>query len=330
MRETLPDIAAFAVHGGRVEAARAAFPGMPDWIDLSTGISPWSYPATLDSPVLQRLPEPAALAALEAAAAAIFGADPACTVAVPGSDIALRLLGRLIAAKAPAVVGPGYSGHRRMWDHAQVIPAVGGDHDVIVLASPNNPDGAIAPRDALAAAAQSLAGRGGWLIIDEAFADASAEASLAAARWPATIILRSFGKFFGLAGLRLGFVIAPPAMAGAMRCIVGDWPVSGPAIAIGTTAYRDIDWQAAQRTRLTDAATRLDALLAAAGLSVTGGTSCFRLLEVPDAAALFTHLAGHGILTRPFADDPRRLRLGLPADDAQMARLAAALQTMRP
>lgn len=328
-REVLSDIAAFTVHGGRVELARAAFPGKAEWIDLSTGVSPWSYPAAFEHAVLQSLPEPGALAGLEAAAAAVFGSNPAFTVAVPGSDIALRLLGRLIPAKAPAVVGPGYSGHLAMWDGPEVISAIGDHHDAVVLARPNNPDGAVIGRENLEAAAQDLAGRDGWLIVDEAFADASADAGIAAARWPATIVLRSFGKFFGLAGLRLGFVIAPPELAAALRRVIGDWPMSGPSIAIGTAAYRDIGWQAAQRKRLEDTATRLDALVTAAGLPIAGGTSFFRLLDVPDAATLFEHFARHGILTRPFADNPRRLRLGLPADAAQMSRLAAALQTMR-
>ena len=322
--------APFTVHGGRLALARAAFPGSADWIDLSTGISPWLYPAHTDTNMLHRLPEPGALAGLEAAAAGMFGSDPALTIAVPGSDIALRLLGQVLAAlgiNAPAVVGPGYSGHMAMWGTATMVSGLAtAGHDALVLARPNNPDGASVDYGALAAAARALADQQGWLIVDEAFADAGTAASIAAARWPATIVLRSFGKFFGLAGLRLGIVIAPPVVAGPLRRLLGDWPVSGPAIAIGTAAYRDHGWQAMQRQRLAQAADRLDAVLAAAGLHVGGGTSCFRLIETTDAPALFVRLARHGILTRPFADAPQRLRIGLPADDGQFDRLAAALQ----
>ncbi|KAB7649070.1 aminotransferase class I/II-fold pyridoxal phosphate-dependent enzyme [Polymorphobacter fuscus] len=321
-------VADFAVHGGRLALARAAFPGRDDWIDLSTGISPWAYPAAIDPLALARLPEPAALAALESAAATVFGSDAADTVAVPGSDIALRLLGQVIAAKAPAVVGPGYSGHVAMWPGARVIAAIDADaHDALVLARPNNPDGAIASRDALAVAAQAMEAKAGWLIIDEAFADAGGAPSLATTGWPATIVLRSFGKFFGLAGLRLGFVVAPPAVAAPLRRLLGDWPLSGPAIAIGTAAYRDHGWQAAQRVRLSHAAAGLAAAIAAAGLAQCGGTSCFALVDTDDSAALFRHLAGQAILTRPFADQPRRLRIGLPADADQLARLAHALRS---
>ncbi|WP_439533840.1 aminotransferase class I/II-fold pyridoxal phosphate-dependent enzyme [Polymorphobacter sp.] len=324
-------LADFAVHGGRVAQARVVFPGERAWIDLSTGISPWAYPVAVDPATLALLPEPGALAALEAAAAAVFGVDPLGTVAVPGSDLAMRLLGPLLGAKAPAVIGPGYAGHLAIWPNAKVIQALMVDgHDAVVLARPNNPDGAILPLDALEAAADRLAARGGWLIVDEAFADASGAPSVAAAGRPGTIVLRSFGKFFGLAGLRLGFVLAPPALAKRLRHAIGDWPVSGPAIAIGTAAYRDHGWQAAQRRRLAEAAAALDALLDAAGLTGIGGTPCFRLVETQEAAGLFHHLASQAILTRPFADNGRRLRIGLPADAAARARLGDALRQWRP
>ncbi|GGE03339.1 threonine-phosphate decarboxylase [Polymorphobacter glacialis] len=319
-------IAPFAVHGGRIELARARFPGGAGWIDLSTGISPWAYSFSVDAGALLRLPEPGALAGLEQAAAAVFGSVPAETVAVPGSDLALRLVGQLAGARTPAVVGPGYSGHRAMWDDAAMladVPETG--HDAVVLARPNNPDGRMIDFDLLAGAARRLAALGGWLVVDEAFADAGDEASIASLGWPGTIVLRSFGKFFGLAGLRLGFVIAPAPMAAALRRLLGDWPVSGPAIAIGTAAYGDHAWQAAQRVRLADAAGRLDGLLTGAGLAVVGGTSCFRLVDTADAAGLFVRLAGHSILTRPFADDGRRLRIGLPVDEVAFARLGVAL-----
>ncbi len=322
-------IAPFALHGGRLDLARATFPNTADWIDLSTGISPWAFPAAVDACSLQRLPEPAALAALEAAAAATFGTDPVATIAVPGSDIGLRLIARLLAAKSPAVLGPGYSGHLAMWANPHRITKItAGVHDALVLARPNNPDGAIADCDQLAATAADLATRNGWLIVDEAFADP--DASLAAKRWPNLVVLRSFGKFFGLAGLRLGFVITPPPLASALRRLLGDWPVSGPAITIATAAYLDRDWHAAQHDRLTNAAARLDALLTASGLAIAGGTTCFRLVETPDAPALFRHLAHHAILTRPFADNAHRLRIGLPASPAAATRLCHALQTHRP
>lgn len=321
-------IAPFAVHGGRIGLARAAFAVAADWIDLSTGISPWSYPARIDPADLHRLPDPDGLAALETAAAAVFGSDPAQTIAVPGSDIGLRLVGALAGTRRPAVLGPGYSGHMAMWNAPAMVDALEtAGHDALVLARPGNPDGMIVDRLRLGVAAREFAAKGGWLIVDEAYADAGDEPSVAAERWPATIVLRSFGKFFGLAGVRLGFVIAPPPLASRLRRMLGDWPVSGAAISVGTAAYCDTPWQAAQRARMTGMAAEVLALLTAAGLVPVGGTSCFTLVETGDAAVLFTHLADHAILTRPFADNPHRLRIGLPPDAQGLARLASALQT---
>lgn len=322
--------APFTVHGGRLALARTQFLTHLEWIDLSTGISPWAYPGTVDAESLRRLPEPGALSALEAAAASVFGSDPAATVAVPGSDIALRLIGRLIPARTPAILGPGYSGHRAMWPDATLLSDLAVEHhDALILARPNNPDGAMVDRDRLADAAQRLDAKGGWLIVDEAFADAGSEPGIAAANWPGTIVLRSFGKFFGLAGLRLGFVIAPPVFAASLRQMLGDWPISGPAIVIGTAAYRDHGWQMAQRRRMGDAAARLNGALSKAGLAIAGGTPCFQLVDTPDAEVLFEHLAHRAILTRPFADNPRRLRIGLPATESETARLQQALLTAR-
>ena len=330
-----PGIDPFRRHGGRIDAARTAFPDAPaDWIDLSTGISPFAWDGTPDPAVLTALPSPDALAVLEAAAAAAFGvADPATVVAVPGSDLALRLLGRMFGAGPDpriAVAAPCYSGHVACWPvppavlPVDTLPLSAAGHDVVLLANPNNPDGRRVERTVLLRTARLLLDAGGWLIVDEAFADVTAGDSLADSAAGGLILLRSFGKFFGLPGLRLGFVIAPRPVAHALRGWLGDWPLSGPAIAIGTAAYHDLGWQRAQRTRLTEAADRLDLLLAAAGLPIHGGTALFRLTGGGDP--LFRHLAGHAILTRPFAEDDGRLRIGIPGTEPHWQRLAAALE----
>ena len=317
------DVAAFAeftAHGGRVAAARARFGG-DDWIDLSTGIAPWNWPVT--GPLgLERLPEPAAIAALEAAAAAAFGvADPARVVAVPGSDLAMRLLAPILAAERPAVRTPGYAGHRAAWPDAEPVADEPGDHDLFVLASPANPDGRLLD----AATAERLAAAM-TLVVDEAYADPAP--GLAPRASDRLIVLRSFGKFYGLPGVRLGFVIAGDRVAAALRATLGDWPVSSAGIAIGTAAYHDRAWQQAQQQRIVAAGAALDALLAAAGLACVGRAPLFRLIACDDAAALFATLADHAILTRPFADRADRLRIGLPPP-AAAARLAAAFEEFR-
>lgn len=310
-------------HGGRLGAAARLFPQAPGpWIDLSTGISPWSYPVELSSRSdWTRLPEPEAVARLEAAAAAAFGAPyPEEVVAVPGSDIAIRLLPQLLRPKQAHYLAPIYSGHRAAWPDARPVTQEKMDGAaLLILANPNNPDGRAIDPEALRALP-------GQLIVDEAFADASPEVSLAPNRWRA-IVLRSFGKFFGLAGLRLGFVLADRPLAGRLRALLGDWPVSAPAIGIATAAYEDKDWQAAHRARLYDASGRLDTVLRSAGLAIAGGTPLFRLVRTEGAPGLFRHLAQAGVLVRPFAEDFTALRFGLPGDQLHWQRLERALAT---
>jgi cobalamin biosynthetic protein CobC len=322
----MPDARAldvFCAHGGRVAAARVVY-GRDNWIDLSTGIAPWAWPTALALSGLDRLPEPAEIRELEAAAAHAFGvADPAHVVAVPGTDLAMRLLTPLIGAASPAVLQPGYVGHRAAWPNAErVTGAVDGrlaGHDLFVLASPANPDGRVTPPATLLSLSERMR-----LVVDEAYADPAY--GLCPHASDRLIVLRSFGKFYGLPGLRLGFVIAGPAIAGRLRGMLGDWPVSSPAIAIGTGAYRDHAWQRAQHGRIEEAGELLDRLLSDAGLQIVGTAPLFRLIACERAADLFGALARHAILTRPFADKPDRLRIGLPGDAAVRARLAAALK----
>jgi cobalamin biosynthetic protein CobC len=198
--------------------------------------------------------------------------------------------------------------------------------DLVVVVNPNNPDGRIVGRDALLALADTLAP--GLLVVDEAFMDVGpSDASLASevAR-PNLVVLRSFGKFFGLAGLRLGFALAPPEIAGRLAAALGPWAVSGPALAIGAAALADAAWIAATRMRLAAASRRLDDLLAVAALEAVGGTALFRLVRTPVADALFEHLGAAGIFVRRFAGEPTWLRFGLPGDEPAWQRLAAALR----
>jgi cobalamin biosynthetic protein CobC len=321
----------FVAHGGRIDLARAAFPEVYGWVDLSTGIAPWAYPVDLQSIPMAALPDPALLAELEARAAAAFGVAAGRVLAVPGSDMVLRLIGMLLPGPA-AWAAPGYSGHRSMWPQGDAcvlergrLPDLPDGVQAAVLARPNNPDGWMAGEDTLEQAAALLAARGGHLIIDEAFADAAPEQSLVSRDWPGLIVLRSFGKFFGLAGLRLGFVIAPPPILKALRAVIGDWPISTPALHAGIAAYSDIAWQTAQRKRLEEGALRMAALLGQQDISVAAQTAFFTLVRTRERDALFCGLAEAGVLTRPFADQPDWLRIGLPGSVHAWARLADAL-----
>ena len=314
-------------HGGGIETAQRHFGG-DDWIDLSTGINPHPWPGAATMAFdWQRLPDPESLAQLEAIAAACFGVDTRHVCAVPGTEIGLRLVGALIGGATQHVV-PGYRTHGAMIARSAAVAwsEIGDSAGHLILANPNNPDGRTVPA---AAMHDVLARRDGWLLVDEAFADADPVSSVAASveNDRRLIVFRSFGKFFGLAGVRLGFVLAPEIIVAALRERLGAWPLSAAAIAIGTAAYADAEWISATRRRLGNEAAALDAMLIDKGFQPVGDCPLFRLLDVTDAHRLFEHLARRAILSRPFAERPRWLRLGLPADAAALARLAAALDT---
>lgn len=314
-------------HGGGLQAARAHY-GDTDapWLDLSTGINPHGWPVPDLSIDWTRLPEEGDLKALERAAAAHFGADPDHVCALPGTEIGLRLMGDLIPGPA-CHLRPSYRTHGDMLPGSTPVddPMQAGSA-TLILANPNNPDGRLYD---IAQLLPLIDQRGdGWLIIDEAFADTHPNHSLTGevAEGRRLLIFRSFGKFFGLAGVRLGFLIGPPSFLARVRHRLGAWPLSAAAIAIGTAAYLDRSWIDAMRARLDAEATALDTRLARIGYRPTGACPLFRLLEVQDGPALFDRLARRAILTRPFAENPRWLRIGLPADAAAADRLEAALR----
>ena len=324
----------FTFHGGRLDDAMRRFPDGPlPWVDLSTGINPHSYPIAAADDVDQRgLPWPSALARLETAAREAFGMTTGAIAALPGSEIGLRLLATIGLPEPIIAVQPCYR------THAEAVPgvrAVGLDDlaaatleaGTILLANPNNPDGrSIAPAR-LIDIARGLMRRGGWLVVDEAFADALGGASVLPRLGDIdqVLVLRSFGKFYGLAGVRLGFACGHPAMVERLRARLGDWPVSATALALGTAAYRDTAWAERTRADLTRQADRLDEVLRRHALEPLGACPLFRLVETRDASMLFERLAEAGILTRPFDDAPTWLRIGLPANDRALARLDEAL-----
>jgi len=316
-------------HGGGLTAARARFGG-EDWLDLSTGINPRAWPGVEAVPVdWRRLPEEHALRELEEAAADYVGCHADHVCAVPGTEAGLRLIGSMLEAPAFHLV-PAYRTHGETI--AGSVPIAleeldKADGSSLILANPNNPDGRLLDREALRDLLRRREGKG-WLLVDEAFADCHPAQSLAGdvADSRRLLVFRSFGKFFGLAGLRLGFVIGPRDTVRRLRRRLGAWPVSAAAIAIGTAAYRDAGWIAATRVQLERDAGELDAVLRAAGFRPQGMCPLFRLIACDDASALFERLAKRFILTRPFDDRPDWLRLGLPGGAEALPRLRSALQ----
>jgi L-threonine-O-3-phosphate decarboxylase len=323
-------------HGGRVRAAAQRY-GIPenDWLDLSTGINPNGWPVpVLPQNIWQHLPQDDD--ELYAAAQSCYGT--ASLLPVAGSQAAIQALPRLRAPGCVAIVMPSYAEHVHAWQRHghQVMPKsaaeilhIGDDVQVVVIVNPNNPSGKLFSRDELLCLHERLAARGGWLIVDEAFMDAAPEHSLASASPRAgLIVLRSVGKFFGLAGARVGFVLAEQKLLHALAALLGPWPIAVPSRHATTLALRDSAWQRQTRHALAQAAQRLSALLTRHVLMPDGGCDLFQWVCCADAASVHDQLAQRGILTRLF-DQPHSVRFGLPGDEAQWQRLAAALSEVQ-
>lgn len=319
-------------HGGRVEAAARLFPDAPrPWLDLSTGINPHRWLVAGSSAIDQGpLPSLEALATLERAAALSFGNPNLPIAALPGSEIGLRLLPTIGLPRPVRVVEHGYRTHAEAWGAADLIEPVSIfeiDDGTLILANPNNPDGRLIPPEALVDLGRRMAEKGGMLILDEAFSDALHGASVVPLlrENDRIMVLRSFGKMFGLAGVRLGFAIGASEPVARIAATLGSWPVSATALALGTAAYRDLCWQTETRDRLAEDAAARDALLRRHGLTPRGACPLFTLVETRDAQAVFDRLGRAGILVRPFEGRPHLLRFGLPIGASSLERLGNAL-----
>lgn len=321
-------------HGGDLDRAKARF-GDGDWLDLSTGINAVPYPLPeLPPRAWAALPTRAETAALEAAARTAYrvGAQTDC-IALAGAQAAIQLVPRLGGPGEARVVGPTYNEHAgalaaQGWTVTQVEDADGLKGARLgVVVNPNNPDGRFWTPEELIDLAQDV----GLLVVDESFADSAPEYSVipfldSVPEGVLILVLRSFGKFYGLAGLRLGFALGPSALVEEMRRLTGPWAVNGPAITTGCTALADADWQAQTIARLSRDAVRMDALAEAAGWSLVGGTVLFRTYETGDALAAQERLAEARIWSRAFPYSSGWLRLGLPGCEPDWARLEAALK----
>jgi cobalamin biosynthetic protein CobC len=326
-------------HGGRLREASAHYNiPLENWLDLSTGINPtpWPVPA-LPASCWQRLPE--AGDGLEAAAADYYG--NANLLPVAGSQAAIQLLPTLMQTAVVACLSPIYAEHPQAWQRAghrlrflqnAMLPrALAAVTPYVLLCNPNNPTADRHPYEIAVNAARELKKRGGWLIVDEAFMDPTPEESLTPLAGtdeaPNLIVFRSLGKFFGLAGARVGFVFAAPDILNRMQEAIGPWSISGPARAAARLALQDKGWQAAARPRLIAAGERLQQLLAPFG--EVKSAALFATLTTAHSTELHEALARQGILTRRFEQQPL-LRFGLPGNEAEWQRLASALAEWKP
>lgn len=324
-------------HGGDLDAARARFPEAPEpWIDLSTGINPHPYPLpALDAGTWARLPQTTEEEHLRNVAARRYkAANPEMIVSAPGTQALIQILPRLAPPQSRvAIVSPTYAEHAAAWrrDGHDVVEvpdiAAAGAANVVVVVNPNNPTGHVTSQAQLHDLARALesSGRKGLLIVDEAFADVlPAGMSVVPNLPPATVVLRSFGKMYGLAGVRLGFAITHERMATRLRAALGPWAVAGPALAIGAAALADDRWLSDTLRQLGADSRRLDCLLTRTGCEIVGGTSLFRLVAYPSAPAIADTLGRHGIHVRRFSYAPTWLRFGLPGTEEAWQRLDRA------
>ncbi|OYR22697.1 threonine-phosphate decarboxylase CobD [Brucella thiophenivorans] len=324
-------------HGGALDRAISRFGGKPeDWLDLSTGINPEHFPLPDFSPALwNRLPDEWLLQRALVSARRYYGVvDDAPIVAAPGTQALIQLIPTLVKASTVAILGPTYQEHAASfvasgWNVAECatlddIP----DHArVVAIVNPNNPTGRVVGPADLLDLATMLGARGGFLVVDEAFADTNMKMSVAAhAANAPMMVLKSFGKFFGLAGVRLGFLLASADIVEKVTARLGPWAVSGPALAIAEHAFMSDAELLGFRARIDHRRAELAAVLERCGLKDLAATDLFALIEHPNAHAIYDALCERHILVRKFAYAPQWLRIGLAFDEAELIRLEQALR----
>lgn len=324
-------------HGGALDRAIPRFGGKPeDWLDLSTGINPEHFPLPDFSPALwNRLPDEGLLQRALVSARRYYGVvDDAPIVAAPGTQALIQLIPTLVKASTVAILGPTYQEHAASfvasgWNVAEcaTLDDIPAQAQVVVIVNPNNPTGRIVKDSDLLDLAKTLGARGGFLVVDEAFADTNMKMSVAAhAANAPMMVLKSFGKFFGLAGLRLGFLLASADLVERVAGRLGPWAVSGPALALADHAFVSDAALSAFRARIDWRRAELGVVLERCGLRMVGGTDLFTLIEHPNAHAIYDALCERHILVRKFDYAPQWLRIGLAFDEVAFARLELALR----
>ncbi len=325
-------------HGGALDQIQAQFPDVTKpWIDLSTGINPWPYPTDLlRGNTYRHLPTRSAYEACRKAMAATLGAPLNALCLGPGSELLIRLLPLWLNLSRVAILTPTYGDHAEVWQHAgcELIETsepleLAGKVDAVIVCNPNNPDGRLFDKDALLNALAAQRKRDGWLIVDEAYCDLRPDHSLAShGGEDGLIVLRSFGKFFGLPGMRLGALIGPPNVIAQCTEQLGAWPVSAGALEIGAAAYADHEWQEETRFTLVEARRLTDLILEPFARGPIIGTDLFRYIQVEDAHAVWRHLMRAGIYVRRFETQAHDLRIGIPGNDVSLARLNEAFSLL--
>ncbi|MEP1207328.1 MAG: threonine-phosphate decarboxylase CobD [Rhizobiaceae bacterium] len=324
------------MHGGRLDEAVARFGGARErWIDLSTGINPHAYPVPEIADIAwTALPDRDAEDQARLAVREAYGVDESAGISLaPGSQMHIQLLPFLFKPQPVAIVGFTYQEHGVCWQRADHkvyvtdgLSSAEATARIVIVVNPNNPDGRIFEGDELVSLSRRLAAKGGLLVVDESFADVAPECSVAdEAGRDGLFVMRSLGKFFGLAGLRFGAGLTSRTLATRLDERIGPWGVSGPALAVATAALRNKGWQKRNRSKLAKGQQAVLDLLQKHDVKTLGGTSLFTLLQHEKAEEMWEHLASNQILVRSFPGKADWLRIGLPKGKPQLTRLDKAL-----
>ena len=319
------------VHGGRLDEAVAKFGGKrSEWLDLSTGINPNSYPLPeIPAQAWSKLPDSRIEETMLEAARRYYGVDDRLKIVpAPGTQALIQVLPRVLHAKEVTVISPTYGEHAHVWRTAGANVSEVGEFnnlepssELCVLVNPNNPDGRVHTVSEIVRISAELE----CMIVDEAFCDNDHAHSIVLDQPRNVIVLKSFGKFFGLAGLRLGFAICEKKYAEEIREALGPWSVSGPAMEIAAQAFRDEDWIKRTREYLGRASDRLSLLAEEYGFRIEGAAGLFVYVSHREGKEIFEWLANDKILVRPFPERPECLRIGLHKNEEELERLASSL-----
>ncbi len=313
------------IHGGQLNHVKQQFPDVhQDWLDLSTGISPFAYPIPeIPKFVWQSLPQ-VSESLLQKAKHYYQCSD---ILAAHGSQSIIQILPKLWLKRfgtPTSVFLPkvGYKEHQKAWSENQFpIELYDNELDstefsapsIVVCINPNNPTGFLHSRQHLLRLLSQLQHNSGWLIVDEAFMDVIEEdASLMKhANHSNLFVLRSMGKFFGLAGIRVGFVSSCEKNLNDLSQLLGPWSVNGPALFVAEQALQNRQWQQEQQQRLKQSAQSLESWLKTKFRLPVTGTSLFKTLHLENATQLWTSLCHKGIYVR-LCDEKNALRFGIP------------------
>ncbi len=315
-------------HGGDIDLAIKKYGGQrADWIDLSTGINRTSYPWQENVKVeLRDLPSNKLLRSLEKAASRAYKvAEDKDTAAVQGAQQIISLLPICLKNyNSVAILGPTYNEYEKAFKSSEIKAETVSEvsklssSDIAIVVNPNNPTGKVIAEEIL----NDLSKKVRILIIDESFKMFS---SRRIQKFDNVIQINSLGKFFGLAGVRLGFVSGPSNFIKSVRGMLGPWPVSSIAAEIGKIALNDQAWISQMEKILLEGSDVLHRACNRKNWKLIGKTNLFHTYATSSSLKVEKQFAAHYIWIRTFDYSETWVRLGIPTSKYEWTRVRQAL-----